>query len=457
MTNKARKRRTIGIALLVVAGIAAGGWYYVQSQSPAPAEAPTLKTAKVRTGDIVITAGGTGNLVAAREANLGFKSGGRLVEILVQIGDRVEAGDVLLRLDDTDAKAQVAQAEINLRIAELKLADVEREAENASIAVARDNLASAETALKALLAGPTPQEIAIAGADLKLAQINLQAAQAAYDRIAYRADAAATKEAQALWQATTAYEKAQATYEQRLAGAGEEQIAAARAKVTSAQAQLDGLLAGRSASDIESATLSVEQARNNLATAKAQVENTILRAPFVGTVTAVKANAGELVGTTPIVSLIATSPALVRSIIEESDLVGVDVGDVAAVTFNALTDFNLSGVVTRISPTVSVVSGVPSAEVIVQLDTVDKDLSWLRVGMSADVEITAAKTTGALLVPVEAVRELAAGSYAVFVVKDDGALELRTVQIGLRDFANVEIISGLNKGEVVSTGTVETQ
>ena len=182
MTSSTRKRWIAGIAFLVIVGLAVGGWLYFQSSRPAPVEAPALKTAKARTGDIVIAAGGTGNLVAAREANLGFKSGGRLVEIPVQVGDRVEAGDVLVRLDDTDAKAQVAQAEIDLRIAELKLADVQRDPEAADIAAARDDLASAEKALDTLQAGPTAQELAIAEADLKLAEISLQIAQAAFDR-----------------------------------------------------------------------------------------------------------------------------------------------------------------------------------------------------------------------------------------------------------------------------------
>ena len=166
---------------------------------------------------------------------------------------------------------------------------------------------------------------------------------------------------------------------------------------------------------------------NNLETALNQLENAILKAPFAGTVTAIKANVGELVGTSPIVSLMSTSPALVRACMEESDLAGVDVGDAAAVTFNAASDTSLGGVVTRISPTVALISGVATAEVMIQLDEPDGDVSWFLVGMSADVEITAARDDGAVLVPVEAVRELAPGSYAVFVVKDDGALEMRVV------------------------------
>jgi hypothetical protein len=45
----------------------------------------------------------------------------------------------------------------------------------------------------------------------------------------------------------------------------------------------------------------------------------------------------------------------------------------------------------------------------------------------------------------------------VFVVQPDGQLKLTPVTIGLRDFANVQILSGLQAGDVVSTGTVETK
>ena len=61
--------------------------------------------------------------------------------------------------------------------------------------------------------------------------------------------------------------------------------------------------------------------------------------------------------------------------------------------------------------------------------------------MSAEVEIIAGEAKNALLVPAQALRELAAGSYAVFVVQPDGQLKLTPVTIGLRDFANVQILS----------------
>jgi multidrug efflux pump subunit AcrA (membrane-fusion protein) len=74
--------------------------------------------------------------------------------------------------------------------------------------------------------------------------------------------------------------------------------------------------------------------------------------------------------------------------------------------------------------------------------------------MNAEVEVIAAEARDALLVPLQALRELAPGSYAVFVVQPDGELEMRVVQIGLQDFVNAEVLSGLAPGEVVSLGEI---
>jgi hypothetical protein len=73
--------------------------------------------------------------------------------------------------------------------------------------------------------------------------------------------------------------------------------------------------------------------------------------------------------------------------------------------------------------------------------------------MSAEVEVIAKETRNATLVSLQAVRNLSASQKAAFVVKADGTLELRLVQVGLEDFVNVEILSGLTPGEVVSLGT----
>jgi hypothetical protein len=59
-------------------------------------------------------------------------------------------------------------------------------------------------------------------------------------------------------------------------------------------------------------------------------------------------------------------------------------------------------------------------------------------------------------VPVEALRDLGEGEYAVFVVVD-GEPVLRVVEVGLVDITSAEILSGLEAGEVVSTGNTQTR
>jgi HlyD family secretion protein len=79
----------------------------------------------------------------------------------------------------------------------------------------------------------------------------------------------------------------------------------------------------------------------------------------------------------------------------------------------------------------------------------------LLVGLNAAVDVIAGRAEGAVLVPVEALRELSPGEYAVFVM-EDGEPKLRSVEVGLMDFTMAEITSGLEPGEVVTTGIVET-
>jgi multidrug efflux pump subunit AcrA (membrane-fusion protein) len=88
-------------------------------------------------------------------------------------------------------------------------------------------------------------------------------------------------------------------------------------------------------------------------------------------------------------------------------------------------------------------------------DSFAKPLS-LPVGLNASVDIIGGRAENAVLVPVEALRELGPEEYAVFVV-EDGEPTLRIVEVGLIDFVSAEIISGLDAGEIVTTGIVETE
>ena len=75
--------------------------------------------------------------------------------------------------------------------------------------------------------------------------------------------------------------------------------------------------------------------------------------------------------------------------------------------------------------------------------------------MNATVDIMAGEADDVLLVPVESLRELGPGKYAVFVL-EDGRPKMRPIEVGLMDLTYAEIINGLSKGEIVTTGIIDT-
>lgn len=502
-----KRKRWIWIVLLAVALLASGVGYlyynniYLQAQEPVQQE--TMATYTATRGDLVLTASGSGTLEPASEVGLAFRSSGVLAEMLVKVGDKVDAGQVVARLDDTDARDQLTQAQINFRQAELSLAGVanvsasDLAAAEASLSSAKANLTaltspaggqellaaqqslkSAKEALADLLDGPDQDTVDSARADLTLAAMSLQIAQAAYDKVADKATIGSSQEAMDLWQATTNYEKAKAEYNKAVAGATEDEIsdaraqvaqaqaaldallaepdpdgvAAAKANVAEAQAKLDELLAGGSASALEAAQLSVQQAQLDLQSAQRTLANTELVSTVSGTVIAIDAQVGESVGTSAIITVADLEEPQILFWVEESDLTSVAPGNAVNIVFEALPDYAFSGTILRIDPVLATVSNVSAVQCYASVDLSAHPVELLS-GMNAEVEVVAGEARNAVLVPLTALRELGTDQYAVFVVQANGEMEMRVVEVGLADYVNAAIVSGLEVGEVVSLGT----
>ena len=200
----------------------------------------------------------------------------------------------------------------------------------------------------------------------------------------------------------------------------------------------------------------MQQAELALESAQLTLDSTVLAAPTAGVIVEVSAEAGEAVGSNPILTLADLGTPLVRFYLEESDLNKVAVGHNVTVAFDAYPDHEFTGSVIRVDPVLVTVDGTPAVQAWAALEDTGDDV-MLPAGLTAEVELIAGEAYKTLLVPVQALRELAPGQYAVFVVEQDGKLKIRPVEVGLRDFANAQILSGLEQGEVISTGTVETE
>jgi HlyD family secretion protein len=467
MANFLRSKRLFVILAAVALLIAGGAWYYYSQVVPAEASstssAEAVKTARVRRGNLVISASGTGALVPGDEVDLGFRAGGVLAEVPVEAGTRVEAGDLLARLDTAALERAVTQAEIALRQAEIRLETAQEPPNEADIQRAQDAVDQAAAALS------------LAQIDYEAAQSNVAVNEALEDaRLAYQealngynywlaeynageADYWWVDEAkQTLDEAQLALSRAQQQADQIVQSA-RNNLARATDLYNQAQNDLDQLLAGPDADDIESLELDLQIAQLNLTAVQENLANATLTAPFAGIVVAVEGGVGETVGTTPIVTLADLDHPFVKLYIDEADLDKIAPECEVEVIFDALPDEIWSGHVVVVEPELILIDGVPTIQALAILDGENTGKArFLPSGLNASVEVIGGKAEDALLVPVEALKELGPGSYSVFVVVD-GQLKPRPVQVGLMDISYAEITGGLEQGELVSTGAVETE
>jgi membrane fusion protein (multidrug efflux system) len=332
---------------------------------------------------------------------LGFKTSGEVVEVLVEEGDTVAAGDVLVRLDPTDAQLTVKQAEADLETAQARLALTKASARAEEIAAAEAQIEAAQAAvmqataqLDQLKAGATGAEIAGAEAQVASAMAEQKIAEDAHDDTMDhhlgRPEEEARYELHAAEQALAA---AQAQLADLLDGTEANQIRAANAAVSSAtaqqdavQAQLDLLQAGATPEEIAVAEAEVARAEPERESAQVSLTHTEVRAPFAGTITNINVEVGNMVGPGYVACVLATLDQLQARTtnLKELDVARIAVGQKATVTLDALTGQEFDGVVRQIALQGKGFRGEVVYDVTVELmDVADSLVHW---GMSASVE-----------------------------------------------------------------------
>ncbi|MBP1703157.1 MAG: secretion protein HlyD family protein [Chloroflexi bacterium] len=279
----------------------------------------------------------------------------------------------------------------------------------------------------------------------------LDAATAAFEPYRYYAVTNDTRQEllEALTNAQTNYDAAvkRLNYEYAL------QVA--QANLAEARKEYDQYKDGPAADDLALAQAELANAEAKLALAKENQSIIDLVAPIDGTVMSVDATIGEALSATSIITLADLKTPMLEVYLDETDLDKAVVGNEAEVVFDALPDRIFTGKVVSVSPGLETVQNTIAVKTLVQLDPESVDVN-LPVGLNAAVDIISGQALNAVLVPVESLRDLGDGQYAVFVV-ENGEPVLRVVQVGLMDITSAEILSGLQAGETVTTGIVQTQ
>jgi len=383
------KKLIIGFVVLVLLSACSSG-------APKPSATPTATATKrvSATG-----ASAQGFVTPVHRADLAYRMGGRVAQILVKEGDQVKIGQVLVKLQDADLKAALAQAQADLASLQASARPEALAQAQANVQVANGQVAAATAELNRLQSGaPQTADLATAQAELAQAEARLKPAQDAYNSmrdgrelckefgvkcraLGLRLDQQAVQ----LEAARAAYTAADMGVTLAQVGASADLRAAqarlgiATGKRDAAQAQLDLLKAGSTPEQIDAAKAQVAQAQ-------AALDEATLLAPFDGTIAELTINPGERVAPYVRVASIAdlANWQVNTDDLSEVDVVNVQLGAEVSVTVDALPGVTLKGKVISITPRSIVKRGDVTYTVEVAITDPDPRLKW---GMTAFVDV----------------------------------------------------------------------
>lgn len=206
--------------------------------------------------------------------------------------------------------------------------------------------------------------------------------------------------------------------------------------------------AGSTVESINEQQALVDEATAQVSAIHADLEKTLIRAPFSGVITRRDLDPGEIVTAgTLTLSMISDKKYQIKAFIPEVDIAHVVVGNSASVTLDSYgPDVVFDATVTKIDPAETVIEGVPTYKTILEFKTPD---SRIRSGMTANTDILTDSRSNVVAVPSRSVIDDNGDKY-IRILADDGTVTRSPVQTGLVSFdGKTEIISGVTEGQTV--------
>ena len=363
--------------------------------TPTPTPAPQVEIPPL---DAIIA---EGHIIPEDDLYLSFPVYGKVSEILVENGDAVKAGDVLIRLGDREqAEAALIAARTELIAAQqayddfIRLADFSHAQAWSAYLQAQAARAEAQAAWDALDVDEIEDRIDDAQAEVNDQRDILDDAQDEFDKYAdLDDDNASRKKAKeeldaAIEDYNAVIRTLEATRRERdLPRAALDEALAAEAE---ARRDFENTLSGPDAEQLALLEGRLESAQAQVAAAEAALENYELTAPFNGTVVEINVSEGQMVGPETWAVLIADFS---RWYVETSDLtelevVDVFVGQMATIVPDALPDVEIKGVIEEIGQGFYVQGGDISYKVRLRIDETNPQLRW---GMTVEITFASEK------------------------------------------------------------------
>lgn len=374
----------------------------------------------------------TGNLVSDAQTDVAPAVSGKIVQVNFDIGSYLNQGDIMLRLDDRDARIRLEQAQSQLQQAQSNVMQAEAQAEQA-----RANVRQAQAQL-----GLSENERFDINsiAEVRNAKAALDLAEKEFARASRLLESGDTSRSQYELRRT---QRDQAASQHQTALNGANQRFAA---IRTAQAQVDTALAG-----VRAARSAVGTAQAQVDAAQKAVSDTYVKAPISGFVSDRVADVGEYISpSTPnskIATIVRTSTLRLRIDVPEQSVAKVATGQNISLQVSAYPDRNFAGTVVRMSPSVNA-----TARTLVVEAEVPNSQGLLKPGQFATVRITQSKPEPAVMIPVAAVRT-EGDINRVFIIKDGAARE-QIVQLGLLENDMIQVKTGVVEGDMVATSNL---
>ncbi len=387
-----------------------------QREEQVPVIAVTTTRAESREIPAFIQA--TGSLVADEASSVAPKVAGKVANVGVDIGQFVSQGTMIVKIDDRDARLQLANAQAGVKQAQAAV----RQAE------ARLGLEP-----RGSFSASAVPEVRAANAAYQQAQAELRQAEANEQRYRGLVESGDVS--------MVAYETYRTTRD------------TTRARVNAAKEQLDAAVnaARQNNQAIAAAQANVEAAQSQVRIAEQAVADTVVRAPFSGFISERPVAVGEAVtSATSLATLLRTNPIKIQIQIAEADVPAIGIGRNVSIEVPAYRERRFSGTVTAINPAVD----AASRSAIVEASIANGD-NALRPGMFGTARITREGGTTGIFVPKSAVHnDQATQAYRAFVIVE-GIAKLRTLQLGTEEGDSVQIMDGVAADEVVATSNLD--
>jgi len=405
----------------------------------------------LETGDIIQVIAVTGSVDSVSQNKYTMPVSGGIISALEK-GDSFKQGDVLVEIDDSDAIDKFEKIEMDIENAEsaLKTSRINYQkaldANHIAIQLAELNAEKAEESARSAL-------LSLENAN-RSAQLSIESAELALE------NAKTDKEEESVEiqvesaenSARSSQNQAESSYEQSLIS----QSTTYWNNLSSLQ-QAEAQIA-ITAESIKQAELKVEAARIELEEAEEGLDDYRLLAPYEGIVLSTDFRVGEQAGGSTMISLISDE-FIARVTISENDISKISKGNEATITFDAYPGLEFPGEVIKIIPISTNEGGIISFEVLISFSRQeDVDMYY---GLSANASIVAEKAEGVLYVPIQSVYKEDGKSYVDLLISEQAdpenirqAIEKTEVTTGINDYLYIEIISGLEAGDVIVTSRI---